>query len=187
MRTLTINLLQALRHMRRNLGQTVLIMGILSFALTAFVYSAFTIWRLTHEASHISDVEDVYLVQIQTPEGFTPFNYSINDSVACDILDHAPADAQVGYCMYSGVDIIGTRDTTILQQTAIVSPNYYKVMRPEFVSGRPATEEGEIVLSDECALALFGTTDVVGSTITAKFTREHDVQKPLREIGRAHV
>ena len=62
MRKLTINLLQALRHMRRNIGQTVLIMGILSFALTAFVYSAFTIWRLTHEASHISDVEDVYLV-----------------------------------------------------------------------------------------------------------------------------
>lgn len=183
MRKLTINLIQALRHMRRNIGQTVLIMGILSFALTAFVYSAFTIWRLTHEASHISDVEDVYLVQIQTPEGFTPFNYSINDSVACDILDHAPADAQVGYCMYSGVDIIGTRDTTILQQTAIVSPNYYKVMRPEFVSGRPATEEGEIVLSDECALALFGTIDVVGSTITAKFTREHDVQKPLRVTG----
>lgn len=183
MRTLTINLLQALRHIRRNLGQSLLIVCIISMALTAFVFSAATIWHVTHEASHIPDAEDVYLVQVQTPDAFRTFNYSINDSVACDILDHAPADAQVGYCMYSGVDIIGTRDTTILQQTVIVSPNYYKVMRPEFVSGRPATEEGEIVLSDECALALFGTTDVVGSTITAKFTREHDVQKPLRVTG----
>ncbi len=183
MRKLTINLIQALRHMRRNLGQTILIMGILSFALTAFVYSAFTIWRLTHEASHISDVEDVYLVQVQNPDAFRTFNYSINDSVACDILDHAPADAQVGYCMYSGIELIGTKDTPPIMPTAIVDTNYFKVVRPEFVCGNPATEEGEVVLTDETALALFGTTNVQGTTITAKDLRANDAQLSLRVTG----
>lgn len=183
MRILRINILQALRHIRRNLGQSLLIVCIISMALTAFVFSVATIWRMTHEASHIPDAEDVYLVQVQNPEAFRSFNYSINDSVACDILDHAPADAQVGYCMYSGIELIGTKDTTMEQLTAIVDPNYYKVIRPEFVCGNPAKEEGEVVLSDECALALFGTTDLLGTTITAKFKRENDVQKPLRVTG----
>ena len=178
-----INFLQALRHIRRNMGQSILIVCIISMALTAFVFSAATIWRVTHEASHIPDAEDVYLVQVQTPDAFRSFNYNINDSVACDIRDHAPADAQVGYCMYSGIEIIGTKDKKVEQQTAIVDSNYFKVVRPEFVCGNPATEEGEVVLTDETALALFGTTNVQGTTITAKDLRENNAQQSLRVTG----
>ena len=178
-----INLLQALRHIRRNMGQSILIVGIISFALTAFVFSASSIWRLTHEASHIPDVEDVYRVQASEPQGFRAFTYHLTDSLGHDILEHAPEDAKVGFIMYPGAEIISTNDTTPAQPMLRVNPEYYEVMRLEFISGRPASEDGEVVLTDKTALALFGTTDLVGTTVTAKFLREGGAEKTLRVVG----
>ena len=178
-----INLLQALRHIRRNMGQSILIVGIISFALTAFVFSASSIWRLTHEASHIPDVEDVYRVQASEPQGFRAFTYHLTDSLGHDILEHAPEDAKVGFIMYPGAEIISTNDTTPAQPILRVNPEYYEVMRLEFISGRPASEDGEVVLTDKTALALFGTTDLVGTTVTAKFLREGGAEKTLRVVG----
>ena len=180
---LSINFLQALRHIRRNMGQSILIVGIISFALTAFVFSASSIWRLTHGASHIPDVEDVYRVQASVPLGFRAFTYHLTDSVGHDILEHAPEDAKVGFIMYSGAKIISTNDTTPAQPMLRVNPEYYEVMRLEFISGRPASEDGEVVLTDKTALALFGTTDMVGTTVTAKFLREGGAEKTLRVVG----
>ena len=180
---LSINFLQALRHIRRNMGQSILIVGIISFALTAFVFSASSIWRLTHEASHIPDVEDVYRVQASEPQGFRAFTYHLSDSLGHDILEHAPEDAKVGFIMYPGAEIISTNDTTPAQPMLRVNPEYYEVMRLEFISGRPASEDGEVVLTDKTALALFGTTDLVGTTVTAKFLREGGAEKTLRVVG----
>lgn len=178
-----INFLQALRHIRRNMGQSILIVGIISFALTAFVFSASSIWRQTHEASHVPDVEDVYRVQASEPQGFRAFTYHLTDSLGHDILEHAPEDAKVGFIMYPGAEIISTNDTTPAQPILRVNPEYYEVMRLEFISGRPAREDGEVVLTDKTALALFGTTDLVGSTVTAKFLREGGAEKTLRVVG----
>ena len=178
-----INFLQALRHIRRNMGQSILIVGIISFALTAFVFSASSIWRLTHEASHIPDVEDVYRVQASEPQGFRAFTYHLSDSLGHDILEHAPEDAKVGFIMYTGAEVISTNDTTPAQPILRVNPEYYEVMHLEFISGRPAREDGEVVLTDKTALALFGTTDLVGTTVTAKFLREGGAEKTLRVVG----
>ena len=180
---LSINFLQALRHIRRNMGQSILIVGIISFALTAFVFSASSIWRQTHEASHIPDVEDVYRVQGSEPQGFRAFTYHLSDSLGHDILEHAPEDAKVGFIMYPGAEIISTNDTTPAQPMLRVNPEYYEVMRLEFISGRPASEDGEVVLTDKTALALFGTTDLVGTKVTAKFLREGGAEKTLRVVG----
>ena len=75
MRKFTINILQALRHIRRNLGQSLLIVCILSMALTAFSFSAASIWRLTHEETYVADAENVYRVQATTPEGLLAYSY----------------------------------------------------------------------------------------------------------------
>ena len=165
------------------MGQSILIVGIISFALTAFVFSASSIWRQTHEASHVHDVEDVYRVQASEPQGFRAFTYHLTDSVGHDILEHAPEDAKVGFIMYHVAEIISTNDTTPAQPMLRVNPEYYEVMRLEFISGRPAREDGEVVLTDKTALALFGTTDLVGTTVTAKFLREGGAEKTLRVVG----
>ena len=181
MRKFTINILQALRHIRRNLGQSTLIVCILSMALTAFSFSAASIWRLTHEETYVADAENVYRVQATTPEGFQAYSYYLTDSVACAIFDHAPADAKVGLVHHStSIEFIGTRDTTIYQPSINVNPEYFEAMQMEFVTGRPAREEGEVVLIESAAMALYGTTDLVGMTVMGKVK---DVQEPYRIAG----
>ena len=59
MKLLFINFVQALRHIRRNRLQTCLIVGILSFAMAAFVFSAAGIWEIKHEEHGIGDDADV--------------------------------------------------------------------------------------------------------------------------------
>ena len=150
-----INLLQALRHMRRNMGQSLLIVCIISMALTAFVFSASTIWHVTHEETYVADADDVYRVQATTPEGLGAYTYQLTDSVACDIFDHAPDDAKVGMDhLSSSADFVGTRDTTIAQVSRNVNPEYFEAMQMEFINGRPAREEGEVVLIESTAMAL---------------------------------
>lgn len=176
-----INFLQALRHIRRNMGQSILIVGIISMALTAFVFSASMIWRVTHEETYVADADNVYLVQATTPEGFNAYSYWLTDSVACAIRDHAPTDAKVGlYHHTASVEFIGTRDTTIVQPSRSVNPEYFEAMEMEFINGRPAREEREVVLIESTAMALYGTTDLEGMTVMGKV---NDVQEPYRIVG----
>lgn len=185
MRKLTINLIQALRHMRRNLGQTILIVCIISMALTAFVFSAATIWRLTHEETYVADADEVYRVQATTPTGLQAYSYWLTDSVACDIFDHAPADAKVGMeHLSSSADFVGTRDTTITQVSTKVNPEYFEAMQMEFINGGPAREEHEVVLIESAAMALFGTTELQGRSIMGKVRNGgEEVMEPFRITG----
>ena len=180
-----INLLQALRHMRRNMGQSLLIVCIISMALTAFVFSASTIWRVTHEETYVADADDVYRVQATTPEGLGAYTYQLTDSVACDIFDHAPDDAKVGMdYLSSSADFVGTRDTTIAQVSRNVNPEYFEAMQMEFINGRPAREEGEVVLIESTAMALFGTTELQGRSIKGKVRNGWEyIMKSFRITG----
>mgnify|MGYP003302329295 CR=1 FL=1 len=62
MKLLFINFLQALRHIKRNKWQTLLVVSILSFAMAAFVFSAAGIWEITHEEHGIGDDADVVII-----------------------------------------------------------------------------------------------------------------------------
>jgi arginine/lysine/ornithine decarboxylase len=107
----------------------------------------------------VADADDVYRVQATTPEGLGAYTYQLTDSVACDIFDHAPDDDKVGMDhLSSSADFVGTRDTTIAQVSRNVNPEYFEAMQMEFINGRPAREEGEVVLIESTAMALFGTT-----------------------------
>ena len=123
MKLFLLNLLQALRHLRRHKGQTLIIVCIISFALTAFTFSVSALWFQTHQDSHLPDYKDIYRVQTICPTSFIPHNYNINDSIACDIRDHAPADAKVGMLQYIHATVKGTNDTIVHLSTQGVDTN----------------------------------------------------------------
>ncbi len=183
MKLIYINLLQALRHLRHNIGQSIMIAGILSVALTAFIFSASSLWNLTHEESHVPDVENVYRVQNVKPTSLFPYNYYINDSISCHIRDHAPAEVKLGIQFFIHSDIKGTKDTSINNNTLAVNAEYFDVMQHEFVCGTAAKEEGEIVITEKTAKALFGATDIVGNLIEVTFLNENNLTKGFRVSG----
>ena len=165
MKLLFINFLQALRHIRRNKCQTLLVVSILSFAMAAFVFSAAGIWKVTHEANEIPDSEDVYAVQACYGTGRCNYDIIVDNTEA--LLKNIPSHITVGK-MSTTRDkdrLKATVDTTYEHTIATVDPGFFDVIQSEFVYGRPVEKENEVVLTDKAAIAMFGTDELVGSVI----------------------
>ena len=137
MKLLFINFLQALRHIRRNKWQTLLVVGILSFAMAAFVFSAAGIWKVTHEANEIPDSEDVYTVQACNGSGRCKYSITIDETEI--LLKNIPADIMVGKMspVIQQDRLKATVDTTYVHTIATVDPGFFNVMQPEFIYGLP--------------------------------------------------
>lgn len=183
MKLFLLNLLQALRHLRRHKGQTLIIVCIISFALTAFTFSVSALWFQTHQDSHLPDYKDIYRVQTICPTSFIPHNYNINDSIACDIRDHAPADAKVGMLQYIHATVKGTNDTIVHLSTQGVDAGFFEVMQYEFLCGGPGKQDGEVVLTDSMARMLYGSTDVVGAPLDVTLLNEGSRKKVCKISG----
>lgn len=181
MRLLLINFLQALRHIRRNKWQTFLVVGILSFAMAAFVFSAAGIWKVTHEANEIPDSEDVYTVQACNGTGRCKYSITIDETEI--LLKNIPADIMVGkMSRFRQEDrLMATVDTTYGHTIATVNPGFFNVIQPEFIYGRPVEKEDEVVLTDKAAIAMFGTDELVGSVVEMSLSNSGTV--PLRVCG----
>ena len=181
MRRLLINFLQALRHIRRNKWQTFLVVGILSFAMAAFVFSAAGIWKVTHEANEIPDSEDVYTVQACNGTGRCKYSITIDETEI--LLKNIPADIMVGkMSRFRQEDrLMATVDTTYGHTIATVNPGFFNVIQPEFIYGRPVEKEDEVVLTDKAAIAMFGTDELVGSVVEMSLSNSGTV--PLRVCG----
>ena len=181
MRLLLINFLQALRHIRRNKWQTLLVAGILSFAMAAFVFSAASIWKVTHEANEIPDSEDVYTVQACNGTGRCKYSITIDETEI--LLKNIPADIMVGkMSRFRQEDrLMATVDTTYGHTIATVNPGFFNVIQPEFIYGRPVEKEDEVVLTDKAAIAMFGTDELVGSVVEMSLSNSGTV--PLRVCG----
>ena len=181
MRLLLINFLQALRHIRRNKWQTFLVVGILSFAMAAFVFSAAGIWKVTHEANEIPDSEDVYTVQACNGTGRCKYHITIDETEI--LLKNIPADIMVGkMSRFRQEDrLMATVDTTYGHTIATVNPGFFNVIQPEFIYGRPVEKEDEVVLTDKAAIAMFGTDELVGSVVEMSLSNSGTV--PLRVCG----
>lgn len=181
MKLLFINFVQALRHIRRNKLQTCLIVGILSFAMAAFVFSAAGIWKVTHEANEIPDSEDVYAVQAYNGTGRCQYSITIDETEI--LLKNIPADIMVGKMSSCRQEerLMATVDTTYEHTIATVDPGFFNVMQPEFIYGRPVEMEDEVVLTDKAAIAMFGTDELVGSVVEMSLSNSGTV--PLRVCG----
>ena len=181
MKLLFINFLQALRHIRRNKWQTLLVVGILSFAMAAFVFSAAGIWKVTHEANEIPDSEDVYAVQACNGTGRCKYHITIDETEV--LLKNIPADIMVGKMstVRQQDRLMATVDTTYEHTIATVDPGFFNVMQPEFIYGRPVEKEDEVVLTDKAAIAMFGTDELVGSVVEMSLSNSGTV--PLRVCG----
>lgn len=165
MRLFQINLLQAIRYLGKHKLRTVLIICIISFALVSFTFSISLIWNLTHKESHFTDYKDIYRVQITQPDGLTAHSYYIRDSIACYILEHAPADAEVAIKSLTASSAKNTNDSIIHLPTSTVSKDFFNVIGTKFICGMPAKENNEIVLTEHFAMELFGTVDIIGKTV----------------------
>ena len=181
MKLLFINFVQALRHIRRNKWQTFLVVGILSFAMAAFVFSAAGIWKVTHEANEIPDSEDVYTVQACNGTGRCKYSITIDETEI--LLKNIPADIMVGkMSRFRQEDrLMATVDTTYGHTIATVNPGFFNVIQPEFIYGRPVEKEDEVVLTDKAAIAMFGTDELVGSVVEMSLSNSGTV--PLRVCG----
>ena len=181
MKLLFINFVQALRHIKRNKLQTCLIVGILSFAMAAFVFSAAGIWKVTHEANEIPDSEDVYTVQACNGTGRCKYSITIDETEI--LLKNIPADIMVGkMSRFRQEDrLMATVDTTYGHTIATVNPGFFNVIQPEFIYGRPVEKEDEVVLTDKAAIAMFGTDELVGSVVEMSLSNSGTV--PLRGWG----
>lgn len=181
MKLLFINFVQALRHIRRNKWQTLLVVSILSFAMAAFVFSAAGIWKVTHEANEIPDSEDVYTVQACNGTGRCKYHITIDETEV--LLKNIPADIMVGKMSTCRQQdrLMATVDTTYEHTIATVDPGFFNVMQPEFIYGRPVEKEDEVVLTDKAAIAMFGTDELVGSVVEMSLSNSGTV--PLRVCG----
>ena len=181
MKLLFINFVQALRHIRRNKWQTLLVVGILSFAMAAFVFSAAGIWKVTHEANEIPDSEDVYAVQACNGTGRCQYGITIDETEV--LLKNIPADIMVGKMSTCRLEerLMATVDTTYEHTIATVDPGFFNVIQPEFIYGRPVEKEDEVVLTDKAAIAMFGTDELVGSVVEMSLSNSGTV--PLRVCG----
>lgn len=181
MKLLFINFVQALRHIKRNKWQTLLVVGILSFAMAAFVFSAAGIWKVTHEANEIPDSEDVYTVQACNGTGRCKYHITIDETEV--LLKNIPADIMVGKMSTCRQQdrLMATVDTTYGHTIATVDPGFFNVMLPEFIYGRPVEKEDEVVLTDKAAIAMFGTDELVGSVVEMSLSNSGTV--PLRVCG----
>ena len=165
MKLLFINFLQALRHIRRNKWQTLLVVGILSFAMAAFVFSAAGIWKVTHEEHGIVNDDDVYALQASTPGNTQSYTYFYQVKVAETLTKNLPDDIILAMASPCADKLKNDTNKVGGYKTLKVTPEFFKVAQMEFVSGRPAKEEGEVVISEQHALELFGTTDIAGTTV----------------------
>ena len=181
MKLLFINFVQALRHIRRNRWQSLLIVSILSFAMAAFVFSAAGIWKVTHEAEDIPDSEDVYVMQGCNGPGKCSYHISVENTEA--LLKNIPSHIMVGKMSTSRDKdrLKSTVDTTYEHTIATVDPGFFDVIQPEFVYGRPVEKEDEVVLTDKAAIAMFGTDELVGSVVEMSLFNGGIV--PLRVCG----
>lgn len=164
-----INILQAFRHLRHNKGQTAIIVCIISFALTAFVFSASSLWHMTHKENHLPDYRDIYRVQGASPGDLFPYTYYLHDTICCYIRDHAPADVKVGLMNFQRTELKGVTDSVISSGVAMVNAGYFDVLQHEFLHGTGARRKGEIVLTEESALKLYGSSNVVGNSVTVSY------------------
>ena len=128
MKLLFINFVQALRHIRRNRWQSLLIVSILSFAMAAFVFSAAGIWKVTHEAEDIPDSEDVYVMQGCNGPGKCSYHISVENTEA--LLKNIPSHIMVGKMSTSRDKdrLKSTVDTTYEHTIATVDPGFFDVI-----------------------------------------------------------
>ena len=185
MRLLLINFLQALRHIKRNKWQTLLVVSILSFAMAAFVFSAAGIWKVTHEAEEIPDAEDVYAVQVLSNLDWAVPTYRLGSEKSNKLMENIPTDIKVGKLSTSRDKdrLKAICDTTYEHTIATVDPGFFDVMQSEFVYGRPVEKEDEVVLTDKAAIAMFGTDELVGSVVHLSLHSEDNREVPLRVCG----
>ena len=165
MKLLFINFVQALRHIRRNKWQTLLVVGILSFAMAAFVFSAAGIWKVTHEEHGIVNDDGVYALQASTPGDTQSYTYFYQVKVAETLTKNLPDDIILAMASPCADKLKNDTNKVAGYKTLKVTPEFFEVAQMEFVSGRPAKEEGEVVISEQHALKLFGTTDISGTTV----------------------
>ena len=165
MKLLFINFVQALRHIRRNKWQTLLVVGILSFAMAAFVFSAAGIWKVTHEEHGIVNDDDVYALQASTPGNTQSYTYFYQVKDAETLTKNLPDDIILAMASPCADKLENDTNEVGGYKTLKVTPEFFEVAQMEFVSGRPAKEEGEVVISEQHALELFGTTDIAGTTV----------------------
>lgn len=185
MRLLLINFLQALRHIKRNKWQTLLVVGILSFAMAAFVFSAAGIWEITHEEHGIGDDADVYALQAYTPEGLTQSNYFFTVKKARELIKNMPEGMIATMASLSGNKLKGRTDSASNQTRPVllVTPEFFDVVQADFIYGRPVQEEGEVVVSEQAAQVLYGTTDLVGTMVEITLEEDHNKSIQAKVCG----
>ena len=79
--------------------------------MTAFVFSAAGIWKVTHEANEIPDSEDVYALQAYTPEGLTQSNYFFTVKKARELTKNMPEGMIATMASLSGNKLKGRTDS----------------------------------------------------------------------------
>lgn len=185
MKLLFINFVQALRHIKRNKLQTCLIVGILSFAMAAFVFSAAGIWEITHEEHGIGDDADVYALQAYTPEGLTQSNYFFTVKKARELTKNMPEGMIATMASLSGNKLKGRTDSASNQNrnVLLVTPEFFDVVQADFIYGRPVQEEGEVVVSEQAAQVLYGTTDLVGTMVEITLEEDHNKSIQAKVCG----
>ena len=189
MKLLFINFLQALRHIRRNRWQSLLIVSILSFAMAAFVFSAAGIWEITHEEHGIVNDNDVYALQASTPGDTQSYTYFYQVKVAETLTKNLPDDITLAMASPCADKLKNDTNKVGGYKTLKVTPEFFEVAQMEFVSGRPAKEEGEVVISEQHALELFGTTDIAGTTVEVVTQSYINTIVPMQVSGvvRGHI
>lgn len=185
MKLLFINFVQAMRHIKRNKLQTCLIVGILSFAMVAFVFSAAGIWEITHEEHGIGDDADVYALQAYTPEGLTQSNYFFTIKKARELIKNMPEGMIATMASLSGNKLKGRTDSASNQNrnVLLVTPEFFDVVQADFIYGRPVQEEGEVVVSEQAAQVLYGTTDLVGTIVEITLEEDHNKSIQAKVCG----
>lgn len=165
MELLILNFKQSLQYLKGHKVQTLVVVGIVSVALTALTLSGYILWYQTHKESHLPQYRDIYRVQVANPSGWLPYSYFVNDSITCDIRDRVPGEAKVGTMIYISAGLKGANDTIVKNVTYGVNDGYFDVMRHDFISGKPARKSYEIVLTEPLARLLYGNADAVGKML----------------------
>ena len=148
---------------------------VLLFVLDEFSYNTFH--------TNLSDIH--LLMKRQKVSNETHIGKSVAGPLAGALRTSIPEIKYVSRQSYQSQQLINTGDKSLYEKGIYVDPDYFRMMTWPAIAGDPVTamqQAGSAVITEQLALKLFGSTNVVGKNITQNNTNFLQIGAVIRNV-----
>jgi len=176
------------RRLKRELGHYLVNIFGLALGFTVLFFILMYVYDEQNIDGYHTEKDRVYRVinQIQEEDGVHHY-LSLPAPLADALKQEFPAVEQTAHLTYWGSQVLAVGDKRFADRKwAIASPSLFEILDFEIVSGDPTNTTNPVgmVITEELAVRLFGTTDAVGKVVEESNFDQVEVIAVMKETPR---